>query len=83
MSERQSERPPITITRGDEQRLSALANANAALFPRVTHFLTQELDRADVVSDQFPLLGAVRMGSRVTYRNETTGHVRGDVSRSR
>jgi regulator of nucleoside diphosphate kinase len=70
MSDRQSELPPITITRGDEQRLSALANSNAARFP---HFLTQELDRADVVPDQ---LRVVRMGSRVTYRDKTTGRVR-------
>jgi len=76
MSDRQSELPPIMITKADEQRLSALANSNAARFPRIAHFLTQELDRAAIVSDQSPLDGVVRMGSRVTYRDETTGRVR-------
>jgi regulator of nucleoside diphosphate kinase len=68
--------PPITITTDDERRLRALAEVNASRFPRVSLFLTQELDRADVVSKQSDLQNVVRMGSRVKYRDNGTGRVR-------
>jgi regulator of nucleoside diphosphate kinase len=68
--------PPITITTDDERRLRALAELNASRFPRVALFLTQELDRADVVSEQSDMQNVVRMGSHVKYRDNATGHVR-------
>jgi regulator of nucleoside diphosphate kinase len=76
MNNRQPQLPPITITTDDERRLSALADLNAARFPRVAYFLACELDRANVVPDQSDLCGIVRMGSRVTYRDEETGRAK-------
>lgn len=68
--------PSITITTDDERRLRALAESNVSRFPRPALFLTQELDRADVVSGQSDLLNVVRMGSLVEYRDNATGRVR-------
>jgi regulator of nucleoside diphosphate kinase len=76
MNYRLSELPPITITKNDERRLSALANLNELRFPRVAHFLARELDRANVVPDEAPLPDVVRMGSRITYRDDKTGRTR-------
>jgi len=88
----QSELPPIAITTDDQRRLSALAELNAARFPRVAHFLTRELERANIVPDLSDLRSVVHMGSRVRYRDEATGRVRevtlvypdeADISRNR
>lgn len=76
MSHRQSQQPSILITTDDVNRLSLLANAGMTRFPRVAHFLAREIDRASVVPGRADLRGVVRMGSRVTYRDETTGRVR-------
>jgi regulator of nucleoside diphosphate kinase len=72
----QTQLPPIIITREDERRLSLLADSTMTRFPRVAHFLTRELGRANVVPGQVDLAGVVRMGSWVTYREETSGRVR-------
>jgi hypothetical protein len=48
---------------------------NARLFPCAARFLAREIDRASVVSDSNELRNVVRMGSEVTYREET-GEVR-------
>ena len=42
------------------------------LFPRVAHFLTQEMERASVVADNSDLRGVVRMGSQVRYCDDKT-----------
>ena len=76
MSYRQSPQPLILITTDDVNRLTLLANASMTRFPRVADFLAREIDRANVVPGQVDLRGVVRMGSRVTYRDETTGRVR-------
>jgi len=76
MSIRRSEMPAILITRDDLDRLKLLANSNMTRFPRVAHFLARELDRANVLPGQPALDGVVRMGSRVTYRDEKTGRIR-------
>ena len=68
--------PPIMITSDDVRRLSLLANSSMTRFPRVAHFLAREIDRANVVPGQVDLPTVVRMGSLVTYRDETTGRVR-------
>lgn len=62
--------PPITITTTDAERLSLLANGNSGRVPYVADFLTREIERADIVPPRQALLGLVRMGSRVTYRDE-------------
>ena len=76
MSHRQTQQPLILITTDDVNRLTLLANASMTRFPRVAHFLAHEIDRANVVPGRADLQGVVRMGSRVTYRDETTGRIR-------
>jgi regulator of nucleoside diphosphate kinase len=68
--------PPIAISTDEARRLSALANSSMTLFPRVASFLAREVDRANLVANDFDLRGVVRMGSRVSYRDERTDEVR-------
>ena len=68
--------PPITVMEDEARRLNALAGSSAMLFPRVAHFLAQEMERASVVADNSDLGGVVRMGSQVRYCDDKTGEVR-------
>ncbi|MBR0718379.1 nucleoside diphosphate kinase regulator [Bradyrhizobium liaoningense] len=68
--------PPITVMEDEARRLNALANSSATLFPRVAHFLAQEMERASVVPDDSELRGVVRMGSQVQFCDDRTGEVR-------
>ncbi len=68
--------PSIVVSADEARRLNALANSSAALFPRVAHFLSSEMERANVVAEDSDLRGVVRMGSHVRYRNDRTGDVR-------
>ncbi|QOZ56470.1 nucleoside diphosphate kinase regulator [Bradyrhizobium sp. CCBAU 53338] len=68
--------PPIKVTKDDMRRLNVLANSSTELFPRVSHFLAREMERATVVADGTDLHGVVRMGSRVSYSVEKTGEAR-------
>ena len=68
--------PPITVTEDEARRLNALASSSAMLFPRVAHFLAEEMERASVVADNSDLRGVVRMGSQVRYCDDKTGEVR-------
>jgi regulator of nucleoside diphosphate kinase len=76
MTHGQTKLPSIIITTDDMRRLNLLANSNMTRFPRVAHFLAREIERANVVPGEVDLPNVVRMGSRVTYRDETTGRVR-------
>jgi regulator of nucleoside diphosphate kinase len=76
MSYLQSELPSIAITAHDIDRLTAIADGNATRFPQVAEFLANEIARADVIPTQRALPGLVRMGSKVTYRDESTGQQR-------
>ncbi|MCK1719019.1 nucleoside diphosphate kinase regulator [Bradyrhizobium sp. 141] len=64
--------PPIKITEDESRRLSSLANSTMELFPRVAQFLARELERA-TVTEENDLRGVIRMGSKVTYRDDETG----------
>jgi regulator of nucleoside diphosphate kinase len=64
--------PPIKITEDESRRLSSLANSTMDLFPRVAQFLARELERASVAAEN-DLRGVVRMGSKVTYRDDEKG----------
>jgi len=64
--------PPIKITEVESRRLSSLANSTMELFPRVAQFLARELERA-TVTEENDLRGVIRMGSKVTYRDDETG----------
>lgn len=68
--------PSIRVTEDELQRLTSLANATMELFPRVAHFLAREMERATVVTDERELHGVIRMGSKVTYRDDETGSIR-------
>lgn len=64
--------PPIKIAANESKRLSSLANSTMDLFPRVAQFLARELERA-TVTEENDLRGVVRMGSKVSYRDDETG----------
>ncbi|WP_346015527.1 GreA/GreB family elongation factor [Bradyrhizobium sp. 153] len=64
--------PPIAVIEDEARRLNALASSSAVLFPRVAHFLAQEIERASVVADNSDLRGVVRMGSQVRYCDDKT-----------
>lgn len=68
--------PPIKLTVDELQRLNALADSSMELFPRVAHFLAREMERAEIVAGDANLRGVVRMGSRVSYRDDSTGEAR-------
>ncbi len=68
--------PDIRVTEDELRRLSSLANSGMERFPRVAHFLAREMERASVVTDDGDLQGVVRMGSKVTYRDDETGAAR-------
>jgi len=68
--------PPITVRKDEAKRLNDLASSCAVLFPRVAHFLAQEMERASVVASNSDLPGVVRMGSKVRYCDDKTGEVR-------
>jgi regulator of nucleoside diphosphate kinase len=61
--------PPIKLAKDESRRLSSLANSIMDLFPRVAQFLAHELERA-TVTEENDLRGVVRMGSKVTYRDD-------------
>jgi regulator of nucleoside diphosphate kinase len=64
----------ITLTAVDYERLSQLARAAANAMPDQVAVLTEELARAEVVADGL-LEQTVRMGSEVTFRDDSTGKI--------
>jgi regulator of nucleoside diphosphate kinase len=76
MSYLKADLPPITITTTDLGQLSLLANSGATRFPYAAELLAREIERASIVPPQRALRGLVRMGSRVTYRDEESGRIR-------
>ena len=76
MSYMREDLPPITLTAVDFERLDRLASAAADTMPDTADFLSRELNRANVVDSTQALPGLVQMGSRVEFRDDTTGQVR-------
>ena len=76
MSYMREDLPSITLTAVDFERLDRLASAAADTMPATADFLSRELDRANVVDSTQALPGLVQMGSRVEFRDDTTGQVR-------
>lgn len=68
--------PPIVIPARDHDRLMALAEAAEQRAPQVSSYLTQELCRADVVEDDEIDPNVARIGSHVTYRDQSTSRQR-------
>ena len=60
-------KPRITLCEGDYERLSNIAAAFSQRSPDIAESLSDEIDRARIVSDKSLDDAVVRMGSRVTY----------------
>jgi regulator of nucleoside diphosphate kinase len=70
-------KPRITMLAADHDRLSTLARAASHSHPDVSAVLTEELDRARVVTAEGKRAhDFVRMGHSVEYRDDTAGTVR-------
>jgi regulator of nucleoside diphosphate kinase len=65
--------PPIVMTETDFDFLSNLTAARGGALSEVMSFLEQELERADIVPDDYLPGDAVRLHSRVTYKDITAG----------
>lgn len=76
MSYLHPELPPIAITRGDMEKLARIANSSAGAFAQTAEFLGREIDRAQVIEEFESRPGLVKMGSRVTFRDDVTSQVR-------
>lgn len=69
-------RPRIVVAASEHGRLLALADAAERRAPEIAEYLADELTRADIVADEKFDPNVVRMGSRVTYLDESTGRER-------
>jgi regulator of nucleoside diphosphate kinase len=69
-------RPRIVIAASEHQQLLDLADRAHARDPHIAEFLTDELSRAFVVPDGSCAANVVRIGSQVTYREDSTARVR-------
>ncbi len=76
MSHTHPDLPPIAMIRADAEKLSRIANSSAGAFAQTADFLAREIDRAQVIEDFERRPGLVTMGSRVTFRDDVTDHVR-------
>lgn len=65
--------PWIKVTAEDYARLSGIAAAAMNRTPEVASYLSDELERAEVVAPGHHAVGFVRMGCRVEFRDEMTG----------
>jgi regulator of nucleoside diphosphate kinase len=66
------EKPHITLTALDHERLTSLADAATGTMPEVASFLADELDRAHVLPEGRRAHKTVCMGSKVQFRDEST-----------
>lgn len=66
-------RPPILLGESDADRIADLAVGVQARLPQVAALLLKEIDRARVVKDGALPADVVGMGSRVRFRDETSG----------
>lgn len=68
-------RPAITVTAGDHAMLSRIAAGAANTMPELAAELSHELDRARILPQRRTSPDHVRVGSRVTFRDEATARV--------
>jgi regulator of nucleoside diphosphate kinase len=69
-------RPRIVVTASEHAHLSSMAERAAERDLPVGEYLVEELSRAQIVPDDQISPTIVRMGSKVTYREDSTGRVR-------
>lgn len=67
--------PPITLIPADRERLEALAHASLDRYPQTAGYLAREIERARVLDDA-ESADFVRMGSTVSFRDDSNGQVR-------
>lgn len=67
--------PPITLIRGDYERLAALVNTPYLRDPSVQDFLADELDRATIIETDKKPSALVTMNSWIAFRDEESGRV--------
>lgn len=72
-SRRSTTRPPIVIAAADLPHLESLATGAMSRAPDLADRLLTELARARIVEDGRMPADVVRIGARVTWRDETTG----------
>lgn len=65
--------PPILLCESDADRIADLAVGVQVRLPQVSAMLLKEIERARVVKDGALPADVVAMGSRVRFRDETTG----------
>jgi regulator of nucleoside diphosphate kinase len=70
------DRPPLMLSMEDYERLSALASAAHDSMPSLAAELADEVGRAQVLTQGEQAQDAVRMNSRVKFRDDATGVVR-------
>jgi regulator of nucleoside diphosphate kinase len=68
--------PEIMLLAADHDRLTALAEAAMYRQPEIAAILNEELERAQVVSDDRGCKHVVRLGSDIEFRDDTTGTTR-------
>lgn len=66
-------RPPILLCESDADRIADLAVGVETRLPQVSAMLLKEIERARVVRDGALPADVVAMGSRVRFRDESTG----------
>jgi len=66
-------RPAIVVTSDDFNTLNRIAEGAADTMPELAAELGQELDRARILPEGRSSPDHVRIGSEVTFRDETTG----------
>lgn len=69
-------RPRIVITTGEHTLLTGLAERALEHDSPIGEYLAEELSRAFIVPDDACAANVVRMGSTVTYREDSSGRVR-------
>lgn len=73
---RRPSRPRIVIESSEHARLLELAEHACERLPQVARFLIEELTRSFIVPDGTCAANVVRMGSQVTYREDSTARLR-------
>jgi regulator of nucleoside diphosphate kinase len=68
--------PPIALTRGDCKKLERLADSASGPFQLAADMLAREIGRAQLIEDVEVRPGLVKMGSRVTFRDDVSGQER-------
>jgi regulator of nucleoside diphosphate kinase len=74
--QRRLARPRIVVESSEHTRLLALAEQAVATVPQVATYLIEELTRAFIVPNGSCAANVVRIGSLVTYREDSTARLR-------